>query len=626
MSKSVGQLLTSFLAKILFGVLIVAFGAWGIADMLRRSPDHQAVIKVGDVEVSGQQVKRAFLAELRRLRDQFGPQLTAVDAQKFGVFDQVLSQMASRALLDAAAKDMNVGISDEAVQRLITGNAAFQDQSGQFSPDRFRRVLDSNGYREVDFLNATRGDMTRQRILESVRGPVVAPELLVDTLVRYEGERRVALAFHVSAAAQPAPADPGDAVLQDYQKDHAAAYTAPETRKLTVMALRPEDVSSRITVSEDALKTHFEQHAAEYAKAEERKLSQILLKDETAAAKAAAALAEGRAPAAVAKEVGGTLTDLGWVVRDGLLSALGDPAFAAKKGDILAPLKTALGWHVVIVQDIHPAEGADFASARPKVEAAVKAEQTLSALYNLSTAVEDALAAGSTLEETAKLNGLSVHTVEGLNAEGKLADGAEPKGIPALADVVKAGFGQDPQTVSPMMEYEGEPGGYFVVRTDAVTPAALKPFAEVRAAVLAAWRGEKQQAEAVEKAKELAAAFADAKDVAAFAKTNGLKVETTQPLFRSTAGDLPRELVARLFTLEPGQTAATPAPGGAMVARLSEIQPVNRQDFAATLEQGKRQLRASLGDSLMGPFTTQLADSFKMKQLQSVDRLVQELK
>ena len=626
MSKSVGQLLTSFLAKILFGVLIVAFGAWGIADMLRRSPDHQAVIKVGDVEVSGTQVKRGFVTELRRLRNQFGPQLTATDAQKFGVFDQVLSQMASRALLDAAAKDMNVGVSDEAIQALITGNAAFQDQSGKFSPDRFRRVLESNGYHEADFLTATRGDMTRQRILESVRGPVVAPDILVDTLIRYEGERRIALEFPVKAAAMPVPADPGDEVLKDYQKNHAAAYTAPETRTLTVMPLRPEDVAAKISVSEDALKAYFDQHAAEFAKPEQRKLSQILLKDEASAAKAAAALTEGRAPAAVAKDVGGTLTDLGWVVRNGLLSALGEPAFAAKKGEVLAPLKTPLGWHVVIVQDVRPEEGADFAASREKVEHAVKAEQTLSTLYNLSTAVEDSLAAGSTLEETAKLNGLTLHTVDGVDVEGKLADGAAPKGFPAVADVVKAGFAQEAQTVSPMMEYEGEPGGYFVVRTDAVTPAALKSFADVRADVLSAWRGEKQQAAAVAKAKDLATAFADAKDPDAFAKANGVKIETTPPLFRSVGGDLPRDLVARLFTLEPGQTASTAAPEGAVVARLKDIQPVDPKDFASTLDQGKRKLRAALGDSLMGPFTTQLADTFKMKQLRSVDSLVQELK
>lgn len=624
MSKSVGQVFTSLLAKILFGVLIVAFGAWGVADMLRRSPEHQAVIKVGDVEIDGRQVKRAFVTELRRLREQFGSQLTAADAQKFGVFDQVVSQLASRALLDAAAKDMNVGVSDQAVQDLITSNAAFQGPDGKFSPERFRRVLESNNYRETDFVSGTRNDMIRQRILESVRAPVVAPTILVDTLIRYEGERRVADTFIVEAKAMPQPADPGDEALQAYQKDHAAAYTAPETRKLTVLPLHPEDV--KVEISEDELKARFEQHAADYAQPEQRKLRQILLKDEATAAKVAGALNEGRKPEAVAKDLNGALTDLGWVVRDGLLSALGDPAFAAKKGAILPPLKTPLGWHVVIVEDVRPAHAATFEEARPKLVEAVRSEEVLGALYRLSTTVEDTLAAGATLEEAAKTNKLSIHVLDGVDAEGGNLSADATKGVPALAEAVKTGFGQEAGSVSALTEYEGTPGGYFLVRTDSVTPAALKPFADVRADVLAAWRAEEQQKAAVEKAKDLAKSFAEAKDDDAFAKANAVKIETTGELYRSQGGNMPKPLLAELFTLEPGKAASAPATGGAMVARLKSIEPVDPKVFAAGLEQGKRQLRGALGDSLLGPFTTQLADTFKMKQYRSVDSLVQEIR
>lgn len=624
MSKSVGKIFTSFLLKILFAVLIVAFGAWGVADMLKRSPEHQAVIKVGDVEVDGRQVKRAFATELKRIRDQFGPQVTAADAQKYGIFDQVLSQLATRALLDAAAKDMNVGVSDEAVQALITGNSAFQDQNGNFSPERFRRVLDNNGYHEADFLSGTRSDMIRQRVLDSVRGPVVTPKILVDTLLRYEGERRTAETFLVEAKAMPQPADPGDEALQAFQKDHAEAYTAPETRKLTVLALRPDDV--KIEISADALKTYYEQHAADFAEPEQRKLSQILLRDEATAAKAAAALNEGRKPDAVAKEVGGALTDLGWVARDGLLSSIGDPAFAAKAGAILPPLKSPLGWHVVLVEAVRPAHQASFDEARARIETAVRTEESLGALYRLSTAVEDSLAAGATLEEAAKTNKLAVHVLDGVDAEGAGADPKATSDLPALAEAVKAGFGQEAGAVSPLMEYEGEPGGYFIVRTDAVTPAALKPFAQVRAEVLAAWRAQEQIKAAVAKAEELAKGFAEAKDAAAFAKANGVKLETTPDLYRSQGANLPQALLAKIFAVEPGEAASAPAPGGAMVAKLKAIEPVDPKVFEAGLEQGKRQLRGALGDSLLAPFTTQLADSFKMKQYRSVDSLVQEIR
>ncbi|MBN2753177.1 MAG: SurA N-terminal domain-containing protein [Rhodospirillaceae bacterium] len=626
MSNSVGRFFTTLLAKILFGILIIAFGAWGIADMLRRSPEHEAVITVGDVEVSGRQVKRAFVAELRRLRQRFGPQLTAAEAAKFGVFDQVLSQIASRALLDAAAKDMNIGASDAAIQALITKNAAFLAEDGTFSRERFQRVLENNGYTEIDFLTMTRGDMTRQRILNSVREPVVAPTILVDTLLRYEGERRVADVFALKSADMPVLADPGDDVLTAYQKAHAAQYTAPETRKLSVLPIRPEDVQKRLEISDDDLHAYFDSHATELLEPEQRKLRQILVKDESTAEKVAAALKEGRSPEVVAKDSKAVFSDLGWVGRDGLLSNLAEPAFAAEKGNILAPLKTALGWHVVMIDDVRPAHQPEFKAVKDKIVAAVKSEQTLAALYNASTALEDAIAAGATLEEAAKLNELKVVTLDAVDAKGETPEGKAVTAIPAVTDIVKAGFAQEAGEQSPLTEYEGEPGGYFVIRTDAVTPATLRPFVEVRAALLAAWRTEKQQEAVVEKAKTLAEAFATDKDIKAFAKANHVSIDSTQPIFRSSGGrDLPRDLVKALFTLEPGQTSSAATSDGAMVARLSTIQPVDLNDFKGAIEQGKQQLRSALGDSLMMPFTTQLTDSFQMRQFRSVDNLIQEL-
>ncbi len=626
MSNSVGRFITSLLAKVLFGILIVAFGAWGIADMLKRSPEKQAVIGVGDVEVSSLQVKRAFVSELRRMRQQFGPQLTAADAAKYGVFDQVLSQMASRALLDAAAAKMNVGVSDAAIQELIAGTPAFQNEDGQFNRDRFRRVLENSGYREADYLSMARGDMVRSRVLDSVREPVTVPNILAETLLRYEGERRVAEIFTVPADAMPLPQDPGDEVLTAYQKDHASAYTAPEYRKLAVLAIRPDDVKDHVAVSEDELHDYYTHHASDFTQPETRHLRQILVKDEAAAAKAAAALKEGRAADVVAKEEKAVLTDIGWVERDRLLASLAAPAFAAAKGDVLPPLKTPLGWHVVLVEDIRPARTLDFAESRAKVAEAARSEQLLGAIYRLSTALEDSLAAGATLEEAARLNKLSLVVVNATDAEGKSPDGKPVPGLPATTEIVRAGFAQDAGNQSTLMEYEGEPGGYFVVRTDAVTPAALKPFAQVRGDLLAAWRAGKRHEAAVEKAKTLADDFAKAKDATAFAKAHGVKIETTQPFFRSGgAHGLPRDLVKAVFAMEPGQTGSAANPEGAVVARLSGIKPVDLTAFAQVLEKGKQQLRAALGDAMMAPFTTQLTETFPMRQFRSVDSLVREI-
>lgn len=46
-----------------------------------------------------------------------------------------------------------------------------------------------------------------------------------------------------------------------------------------------------------------------------------------------------------------------------------DAVFSAKKGDIVGPVESDFGWHVIYVTDIHPARVRDFNEVRADIEA-----------------------------------------------------------------------------------------------------------------------------------------------------------------------------------------------------------------------------------------------------------------
>ena len=52
-----------------------------------------------------------------------------------------------------------------------------------------------------------------------------------------------------------------------------------------------------------------------------------------------------------------------------------DAVFAAKKGDIVGPVETEFGYHIIYVTDIHEARGKTFDEVKPEIEAEY-AEQT----------------------------------------------------------------------------------------------------------------------------------------------------------------------------------------------------------------------------------------------------------
>src|SRR5271156_5603444 len=83
--------------KVLFGLLIISFGFWGI---FTRSPFFQdtkspeaVVASVGDREIHVQQLQAACGPALERLRAQFGGALDLAQAKQLGVPDAVLNQL-----------------------------------------------------------------------------------------------------------------------------------------------------------------------------------------------------------------------------------------------------------------------------------------------------------------------------------------------------------------------------------------------------------------------------------------------------------------------------------------------------------------------------------------------------
>jgi peptidyl-prolyl cis-trans isomerase D len=616
----------SFVVKGLFGLLILTFGIWGIGDIFRnRANDTDTVVaKVGEQSIRAEDLQEAMRRELERLSARFGAAIDIQQAKKLGVVDDVLDELIDRSLLDQEAARLRLEVSDEVIRSTTINNPKFRTPDGQFDRALFNAVLAENHLTEDQFVTMMRHDIPRNDLLQVMQVGATAPQSMVDLLYRYRNEKRVADIVSLPVADAGDVGQPSEAELTAFYDGHQDLFRAPEYRGFTLASLSPSDIAQGIEIPEAKLKEEFDERQDEFQLPEQREVQQILAPSEDKVKEAAAALASGKDWNEVATQIVGQnpeTIELGLLKREELPRVLADIAFELPANTPSEPVKTPLGWHILRVVKIEPAVTQTFEQAKPKLEAQLTHDEAVDRIYKVANRVDDALAGGMTIDDTTakfelKKTEIASADVGGHDPEGKPVVFPIPAG-----EVLKLAFATDEGQTSRVTETPD--GGIFILRVNKVAPPTIKPLADVKEHVVAAWQGDKQREKVAKTAEDLAAAVKPDTRLAAVAAEKGLKVTTSPPLSRRPArGDTTSPtLVAKLFKAKPGEVVTVADGAGSYVAQLDEVQAPEAPSQSAA-EEVSRDLDQGMRTDLSAEFTQALRGRFPVEiKREAVDRL-----
>jgi peptidyl-prolyl cis-trans isomerase D len=349
MLEAIRKRSASFLVKLLFGLLVLSFGLWGIADVFRPGRGDNWAAEVGDIRIPAATVSTEYQRELRRLNTALG-NIDAEQAKALGLPSRVLNQIVDRTLLDLGAADLGIAVSDTLIRQAIQDDQTFRNQLGNFDADRFRQILSINGLTEDGYVASLRGDIARNQLVGSVTAGATIPHSMVDAIYRYQNEKRVAEILRVEDAAMDDIGVPSDAQLRQFYHDNATLFTAPEYRAVTAAFLLTTDLAKEIAISDEEIQNAFKERIDEFSQPERRTVRQMVLSSENAASKAYDRIAAGADFATVAKEEAGLEPDtleIGTVTRDQMPPELADVAFSIAKDTVSKPVQSPVGWHLV---------------------------------------------------------------------------------------------------------------------------------------------------------------------------------------------------------------------------------------------------------------------------------------
>jgi peptidyl-prolyl cis-trans isomerase D len=614
------------IVKILFGLLIVSFGFWGIYTRSDYYSDHSpdtVVAKVGGEGIRADTLQQALTPTLERLRAQLGTSVDPKQVKQLGILDTLLAQLIDRSLLDQETQRLGLEVSDEAVRTAIYDNPAFRGPDGKFDRQLFAQALMINRISEDQLVARLRHDIPRSDLLQAITAGISVPRPVVDALYRHRNEKRLAdiVAFPVASVGDVG--QPSEADLTGFYDSHPDLFRAPEYRGFAVVSLAPSDLESAGDIPEEKLKKEYDQRKDEFEVPERREILQILAPSEEKAKEAAAAVAAGKDWQEVATSLGQDpdTVDLGLLNRLEIPHELGDVAFELPVGQVSEPIKTPFGWHLLRVAKIEPAATQSFDQAKAQIAAELKLQDATDRLDKIGTQADDALAGGAPLADVAAKFQLKLTNIAATD-EG----GHDPQGnavaLPVAPDeVLKSVFETRQGETSRITETKN--GSIFAINVEKITPPNVRPLADVKDKAVAAWQAERKKETATKEAEALAAAVKSDVPLAKVAGDKRLSLLAPVPLSRGEekGQTVPPALVTKLFAAKPGDVVTVSDATGAHVAQLKEIQPpAALSDDAATKLSNELASEARVG--VAGEFTEALRRRFPVEiQRDAIDRM-----
>lgn len=609
------NLAQTWAAKVLFLLLVLSFGIWGIEDTVRNLWRETAVVSMagGDIEVP--EAQTAARRELQRVTRQLGPTFEPEEPLRRAVAMQAVEGMIAERAQRHEARQLGLATPDAAVQEYVFSIPGFQT-GGAFSRVMLDQFLRQNDMNEAMFLELVRDDLRRIQLIGGIRAGAPSPDMLAQAMVRYEREQRVAQVAEFPLLEAPEPEPPAEAALARFHANNPDRFSTPALREATVAVLSAETLADQVEVSDADLAAAYESRRAQFETAERRDLQQALLPDEAAARTVAAAWAANGDFAAIeqaAQAAGGGALALGNVVRADLpIEALADAAFAAPMGGVTPPVQSPFGWHVMRVAGITPGTTASLADVADRLRRELALERAGDLAFDRANRVEDAIAGGATLEEAAQRYGLALATVK-LDAEGRDAEGLPavlPVPAAARPEALRAIFAAEQGRAPRLQELRGA-DGFMAIELRGVTPPALKPLDSVLDDVRLAYVTDARRRHQEERAAALLGASRGGTALAEAATAQGAASERMGPFGRQPAPGtpgltVPPELLPAIFNLRVGEATMVPTRNGFAVAQLLEIVSADPAADPVALANAKRAISAQSADDLEAAFNAAL--------------------
>ncbi len=589
---------------IFVGFAFVDFG--GIAPMGPDGPNGAAAT-IGDQKITYPEFQRAYESREAFLRQTYGDGFTPETARQMGLPLQVMNELVSSRILRAEARRIGLRVTDAEVQQEILEQAAFKDADGRFvGEDIYRNLLRRAGYTPDSFESAIRSDLLAQKLQAVLSDSVYVADAEVERTYRDQVEQAEIRYLQLPFArfAGQVTADP--AAVESYFSERREEFRLPEKRRVSYLLLDPLALEPMVAVGDDEIRAYYEENREQFTQEERVRARHILLRVEDPAEAGAveARLVEIRSRIEAGEDfatLAGELSDdpsskvrggdLGFFGRGAMVGEFEDAAFGGAPGQLVGPIRTNFGFHLIEVLEKQPGGSRSLEEAREEIRSGLVDERAaelaetrareLAALARREKPADAAAFAALGTEET----GVELQSLEPFGRDDVVPGIGRATPFSATAFDLEVGASSDAVQVT---------DGWAVLRVDEVLPPRLPELAEVRREVESAVLTREQRLAAERRLEEARASLDGGATLDDVAAELDLEVQDSGPFGndgRITALGSQPGLAATALALDAGAIGGPVAVGNNLVLfEVSVRERFDPQQFAAERDQTREGL------------------------------------
>ncbi len=623
-----------FLQVLLFLLIFPSFVLFGIQGYNHFTDTTNLAAKVAGIPITLQQLDSAQRREVARLQQELGPSADAQSLDTPQLRMRTLDSLVREVLLQVAVGKQHLQVGDSALQQAILQIpqiAALRNKDGSFDVAAYRRLIQAQGMSTAQFEAEVREQLLQQQALGGLEQNAIGSSAIARQLLDWRTQQRMVRLLRFQAADYAKSIDPTPQQVRAYYDAHPRQFQVPEQATVQYIVFDPAQLSAQISITAQQEQAYYEAHKAQFHVPAQRRASHILIAVPAHATAAEVAQAKARA-LALADELrkhpgrfaelarkdsqdpgsasaGG---DLGWFTRDAMVKPVAEAVFGMSKvGEVVGPVRSPYGFHVIELTGIRPARGKTLAQAKAQIDQALRTQAEQKQFNDLSEKFRSMVYEDSrSFSKVAQQLHLQVQTATGVTADPRSGNPQQdPLSNPSFLQALFGKLSVRDRRNIPAVQLA--PSTLASGRIVSLQPATALDFAhaedrarQLLVQELAAQQAVKAGQQALEQAragKAVQLAWSAEQPLSLAQPDAAVAPQVLQAVFRVNAAKLPQLVGVEL----PGQ--------GYVVASVDAVKP--GQTTAEQLLQQQSTLDQILGQAYVQSYVDSLKQQYGVKIL-----------